>query len=49
MRSRGCISQETEDSPEEIEAKEDKKDAEEINNEINSEVDNSKNKEDDNS
>ena len=43
------ISEETEDSPEEIEAKEDKKDAEEINNEINSEVNNSKNKEDDNS
>ena len=43
------IGEETEDSPEEIEDKEDKKDAEEINNEINSEVDNSKNKEDDNS
>ena len=43
------ISEETEDSSEEIEDKEDKKDAEEINNEINSEVDNSKNKEDDNS
>ena len=43
------IGEETEDSPEEIEDKEDKEDAEEINNEINSEANNSKNKEDDNS
>tara|TARA_B100001142_G_scaffold284792_1_gene298635 strand:- start:590 stop:1285 length:696 start_codon:yes stop_codon:yes gene_type:complete len=43
------IGEETEDSPEVIEDKEDKKDGEEINNEIISEVNNSKDEEDDSS